>query len=90
MRAVWCGFALGVVWLQQQAALPGWPTWLVLGACACMLTIVARLCLLRDVVWFPRAGWFAVLVAAACVGFGYAAWRAQTRLAFELPREWEG
>lgn len=22
MRAVWCGFALGIVWLQQQAALP--------------------------------------------------------------------
>ncbi|MBN3753349.1 DNA internalization-related competence protein ComEC/Rec2 [Paraburkholderia sp. Tr-20389] len=90
MRAVWCGFALGVVWLQQQAALPGWPALLALGASACALVVVARLCFSHSAVWFSRAGWFAVLVAAACAGFGYAAWRAQTRLAFELPREWEG
>ncbi|ACC70625.1 ComEC/Rec2 family competence protein [Paraburkholderia phymatum] len=90
MRAVWCGFAVGVVWLQQQPALPGWLTWLVLAASACALAVVARLCFRRGTGWFSRAGWFAVLVAAACAGFGYGAWRAQTRLAFELPREWEG
>jgi competence protein ComEC len=90
MRAVWFGFALGVMWLQQQAALPGWLTLSALGASACALIAVARLCFVRGAVWSSRAGWLAVLLAAACVGFGYAAWRAQTRLAFELPREWEG
>ena len=90
MRAVLFGFALGVLWLQQQAELPGWLALSALGASACALIAVARLCFVRGAVWSSRAGWFAVLVAAACVGFGYAAWRAQTRLAFELPREWEG
>jgi competence protein ComEC len=27
MRAIWCGFALGVIALQQQVALPGWVAW---------------------------------------------------------------
>jgi competence protein ComEC len=35
-------------------------------------------------------GWCAVLLAAACVGFGYAAWRAEIRLALSLPTAWEG
>ncbi|MEM5343245.1 DNA internalization-related competence protein ComEC/Rec2 [Paraburkholderia azotifigens] len=90
MRAVWCGFALGVVWLQQQAALPGWALLLGLSAGVCASIVVARLCFLRGAAWSSRAGWLAVLVAAACVGFAYAGWRAQTRLVFELPREWEG
>ncbi|MBB5506214.1 hypothetical protein HDG35_002465 [Paraburkholderia sp. JPY681] len=37
MRAVWCGFALGVIWLQQQAALPdagGWWTLILVGCAA--------------------------------------------------------
>ncbi|PTB26324.1 DNA internalization-related competence protein ComEC/Rec2 [Paraburkholderia caribensis] len=90
MRAVWCGFALGVVWLQQQSSLPGGPGWLALIASACALSLVAWTGLRRGSAWSTRAGWCAVLCAAACCGFGYAAWRAQARLAFELPHAWEG
>ncbi|WP_434106574.1 DNA internalization-related competence protein ComEC/Rec2 [Paraburkholderia caffeinilytica] len=35
-------------------------------------------------------GWGALWIAALCVGFGYAAWRAETRLAVSLPSAWEG
>ncbi|MFL9916460.1 DNA internalization-related competence protein ComEC/Rec2 [Paraburkholderia fungorum] len=35
-------------------------------------------------------GWGALWMAAACVGFSYAAWRAETRLAVSLPSAWEG
>ncbi|MBP0593134.1 DNA internalization-related competence protein ComEC/Rec2 [Paraburkholderia sp. LEh10] len=90
MRAVWCGFALGVVWLQQQAELPGWLGWLGLCAGFGAAMAVAALCFRRGGAWRARIGWGAVLLAAACAGFGYAAWRAQTRLAFELPHAWEG
>jgi competence protein ComEC len=36
------------------------------------------------------AGWSAVWCAAFCVGFGYAAVRAEIRLAASLPSAWEG
>jgi len=90
MRAVWCGFALGVVWLQQQASLPGRWSWFVLIVSACGLSLVSSMGFRRGGAWPSRAGWFAVLCAAACCGFGYAAWRAQARLAYELPQAWEG
>ncbi|MFM0740268.1 DNA internalization-related competence protein ComEC/Rec2 [Paraburkholderia xenovorans] len=35
-------------------------------------------------------GWSALWLAAICTGFGYAAWRAQTRLSVTLPSAWEG
>jgi competence protein ComEC len=35
------------------------------------------------------SGWLAVWLAAACVGFGYAAWRAELRLAEALPTTWQ-
>nr|WP_259460523.1 DNA internalization-related competence protein ComEC/Rec2 [Paraburkholderia sp. BL23I1N1] len=35
-------------------------------------------------------GWGAVWIAALCTGVGYAAWRAETRLAVSLPSAWEG
>nr|WKF56445.1 ComE operon protein 3 [Paraburkholderia busanensis] len=34
--------------------------------------------------------WIGVWCTALCVGFGYAAWRAEIRLAVSLPHEWEG
>jgi competence protein ComEC len=91
MRAVWCGFALGVVWLQQQAALPASREWLAL----CVVALVTfawavwglcdkRRCVRR---W---SGWCMLSLFAICVGFGYAAWRAEMRLALSLPTAWEG
>src|SRR6201999_333172 len=93
MRAVWCGFALGVVWLQQQAALPGEFGIAMLGVVACGAGGVAiwGLCSGRSgCAMRRRLGWCAVWIAAFCIGFGYAAWRAHARLAYALPVEWEG
>jgi competence protein ComEC len=78
-------FAAGAWWLQQQAVLPdvGW-AW-ALGAAGLIATAArpesGALRLLRE-----------LLVKAACValGFSWAAWCAQQRLADALPPEWEG
>nr|WP_322107338.1 ComEC/Rec2 family competence protein [Paraburkholderia sp. J41] len=49
--------------------------------------------LLQVVRVLPRArvasGWAAVWIAAHCAGFGYAAWRAEMRLAESLPLAWQ-
>ena len=105
MRAVWCGFALGVIVLQQQAALPLRREWLVLllvfgialaWACWCLRwqrNLTAQRCGLgwwRGARWHVYTGWCALGLAAACAGFGYAAWRAEMRLALSLPTAWEG
>ncbi|MFL9872280.1 DNA internalization-related competence protein ComEC/Rec2 [Paraburkholderia megapolitana] len=98
MRAVWCGFVLGVIGLQQQAALPSMMGWCVL-ALAWLLgvavavkawTIVRRRARVSvDARRWAHAGWGALIFAAACSGFGYAAWRAELRLAVALPAAWE-
>jgi len=127
MRAVWCGFALGVIGLQRQAELPrtaGWWTLVLLGCAALGVAVwglreraamplanrcalpLAHGCALPDSPAWRRAcrlcrmyhearvrrviGWSAVWCAAICAGFGYAAVRAQTRLAVSLPHAWEG
>ncbi|MDH6151029.1 MULTISPECIES: DNA internalization-related competence protein ComEC/Rec2 [Paraburkholderia] len=130
MRAVWCGLALGVVWLQRQAVLPdtgGWCALILVGCTAAGVAVwglrgggaaaagvtgatgaasAAGVALQREYergfshrfasrVWRDArmrrvAGWGAVWCAAICVGFGYAAVRAQARLAVSLPHEWEG
>jgi len=106
MRAWWCGFALGVVWLQQQAELPGWRGGCLLVSLACAASAVAIWGLRRRAEiqsdghsavahwtlrrWRSFAGWCAVCCVAWCAGFGYAAWRADVRLAASLPLAWEG
>lgn len=90
MRAVWCGFALGVIALQRQAALPGRGAWLALMVLAAVAALGAAW-MLRDAAGGVRkfAAWAAVCVASGCVGFGYAAWRAELRLAVALPPAWQ-
>jgi competence protein ComEC len=105
MRAWWCGFALGVIGLQHQAALPGWGGWCGLVLCGCGAMLIAAWGLRGgavadaisrggQVLFSARSrsciGWGALWIAALCVGFGYAAWRAETRLAVSLPNAWEG
>ena len=160
MRAWWCGFALGVIWLQRQAVLPDGGGWCALVLLASVAILIAawglrrgsagkggggssegvcgycpdRVCSnspggvccdssselcsissgglrcgasviagtraavansrVRRVLFSARlrsgVGWGAVWIAALCVGFGYAAWRAETRLAVSLPSAWEG
>ena len=112
MRAGWCGFALGVIWLQRQAAWPDWQGWCGLIALGGVAFAVARWGLRADAAMLAHrqatastarvlglrfdarvrsfAGWAAVWCAAACAGFGYAAVRAEMRLAASLPVAWEG
>lgn len=113
MRAWWCGFALGVVWLQRQAVLPDWTQLCGLVVAACGAVVVAVWGLgseahapvvglhaatvtpvIRRLRFSARvrscAGWSAIWSAAFCMGFGYAALRAEMRVAVSLPSAWEG
>jgi len=82
-------FAGGVVMLQWQAALPTATAWLGAGAAAALATAALR-------AWKPEAtvarslAAIVCATAAAALGFGYAASRAELRLADALPPAWEG
>ncbi len=75
-------FALGVAWLQQQAALPGVGGW---AACIAILGVAACIGLIRR----GRGRIVAFAIAAAAIGFAYAAVRAEMRLQQHLPVEFE-
>lgn len=80
-------FACGVCALQTCAALPAYPMAIVaagVGGLVALAMLIAQ-----------RRLRFSAIVMAAYVagfigGFGYAAWRAEARLAEVLPTEWEG
>ena len=85
MRLYLIAFCLGIWLLQQQATLP--PTrWLWL------------LPLLSTVLWLPRFSQIipeitrrlAVALLSVTLGFAWAAWRADLRLADRLPDHWQG
>ncbi|MDS0791658.1 DNA internalization-related competence protein ComEC/Rec2 [Burkholderia pseudomultivorans] len=90
MRVGWMAFALGVVVLQRQAALPGAFAWIaiavVLSGCAALYARRMRRPRTRAGVVL---GWALCAVAAGVAGFGYAAGRAEWRLRDSLPVEWE-
>jgi len=82
-------WAIGVGLLQLQAVLPS-PA--VLGLAA-LLCAGLGLLLMRRVSGSPRVLWGAtplLLAAPLLLGAGWAAWRAEARLAQVLPVEWEG
>ncbi|SDG94328.1 DNA internalization-related competence protein ComEC/Rec2 [Propionivibrio dicarboxylicus] len=86
MRASILAFAAGVVFLQQQAQLPGRALLAALlsGAVGCLWVVWRR--------WRMPAhrGWRVLLALAVfALGFAYAALRADARLADALPVEWE-
>ncbi len=87
MLALLVAFAAGIGLLQTQAHLPA-PAW---GPIAVAMLLVASG---RRILGAPfqrcNAGGLVVVAAAALAGFGYAAWRAEVRLADELPIAWEG
>ncbi|MDW8324000.1 MAG: DNA internalization-related competence protein ComEC/Rec2 [Burkholderiales bacterium] len=76
-------FALGAAWLQSEPALPARPgLWLLLALLPLVVLLLQR-----------RPGWsrrVAVGVLALGVGYHYAAWRAELRLADRLDAVWEG
>jgi len=78
-------FACGIAWLQTWAALPAHPAWIA-GAGVVALGVASAA---RNEVRPARLA-LLVIAAALLAGCGYAAWRAQVRMAEELPREWEG
>ncbi|CAD6540281.1 hypothetical protein LMG27952_03601 [Paraburkholderia hiiakae] len=103
MRVIWCGFALGVIALQRQVALPGRGAWVGLVLAILLAAGWALWALgatapadesrvsgfLGERRWRTASGWAAVWLAAGCAGFGYAAWRAELRLAQVLPAAWQ-
>ena len=76
MRLNILAFAAGVLLLQWQAALPAWGSW---GLLATGLLLIPAL----------RRSFLMVLVCLL-LGFSFASWRAEIRLADELPSALEG
>ncbi|HET7774834.1 MAG TPA: DUF4131 domain-containing protein, partial [Azospira sp.] len=76
-------FAFGIALLQLQPALPPWP-WLGL-----LAALAGAMVLLRGGhrPWPARLG---LCCLAACLGFAWAGWRAETRLAERLAPALEG
>ncbi len=93
MRLALLAFALGIIGLQQQAALPSRELSFYL--LIPLALSIAMACAARRV---PEgAGRLVGAIAIVCLaaaaglaGFGYAAWRAEVRLADQLPPDWEG
>ena len=82
-------FAAGVLLLQTQPALPAFAPWLVATlALAAAGTVLHFRAGRSAVAGLAAAG--VLLLATGALGFGYAAWRAEARLAEALPSEWEG
>jgi len=80
MRSAILAFAAGVLLLQTRGELPApWP-WLAGGLLACLPF------------FFVRRPATRVLALLGCLslGFGWAGWRADVRLADELGSDWEG
>ena len=82
-------FAAGVLVLQCQAELPAQGAWCLAGATALASCLAVRSLRPHTLVLQHVAAILAVLAAGA-IGFGYAAVRADARLADALPSEWEG
>ena len=80
MRLNILAFAAGVLWLQFQPALPAWWLWAAAGGTFLLLPAA---CWRRTRV--PLA-----FVASLLIGLSYATWRAEMRLAEQLPTAWEG
>ncbi|MCL2875547.1 MAG: DNA internalization-related competence protein ComEC/Rec2 [Betaproteobacteria bacterium] len=83
------GILLGVCWLQWATNLPFWAAWGWVPAAASLAVIVfcshARVAgLLRGVQWMP------CLAAAFVLGYAWAAWRADFRMADALDPALEG
>lgn len=91
MRVWWIAFALGVVVLQRQAALPGAFAWMIGAAVLAGCVAPCAWCMRRRRTRMTVAfGWMLCALAAGVAGFGYAAARAEWRLGDSLPVEWEG
>ncbi len=93
MRWLLLAFALGVLALQQQAELPS-PTRAAWSAVPFAIALVSLIASRYTNASTRRAARYVTILSAAVAvglgGFYYAAWRAQVRLADQLPAAWEG
>jgi hypothetical protein len=78
-------FCIGVFWLQQQPSLPD-AAWLW----ALPLVLTPFLLPHFERAWPRQVRMLAVLASCAVLGFAWAGWRAQARMADALPPAWEG
>ena len=90
-------FAAGATLLQWQPEVPEVGRWLAAAGFAALFRIGLRASCARASIAGSTAQRMAavaalvlVVAAAGGFGFGYAAWRAEARLADELPADWEG
>jgi competence protein ComEC len=90
-------FAAGATLLQWQPVLPSIAPWFAAaGVSAVGAIALHRLASSSRIATTRRAPFSALFIGTLIVatagtfGFGYAAWRAETRLTDELPTEWEG
>src|SRR5450759_183051 len=86
MRIAILSFALGVALVQAREALPGWLLWLLLSAgfIAVWLIITSQKRLA------VACRHMALALACLSLGIAWASWRADVRLAEELPLALEG
>jgi len=68
-------FVLGVIALQQQASLPPW-WWAAVSVGTALVMLRARHCVIQ---------WFAIALLAVSLGFAWAHWRAEIRMAQRIP-----
>ncbi len=90
MRCALLAFALGVGLLQQQAALPSWASG---GVGLALLALVIGAVMAGENASQPMlraAAWGVAVCCAGALGYAWAGWRAQDRLADALPGAWEG
>lgn len=80
MRSAILAFAAGVLLLQTRGELPSPALWLVGGVLGCLAGMAGKGAAARAV----------LLLGCLLLGFGWAAWRAEVRLADELGSDWEG
>jgi competence protein ComEC len=87
VAAMLAAFACGVAAVQTLAALPPSPAMIALAAMSVVLLARGN-CAARAFV-YAAARTLALVAASAALGFGYAAWRAESRLADALAPEAE-
>lgn len=80
MRLIILAFAFGVLVLQMQAALPDWQAWVVAG---CLLVLPR----FRFSHWSVQG---LAILGCVALGLAWGAWRAEFRLADDLPLANEG
>ena len=83
MRWLILAFAAGAAWLQTRPGLPAL-------AWAGVLPLLGLVLAWPGLARFPLARALGLGLLAALLGFFYAAWRADLRLAEHLPPQWEG